>query len=136
MYFDAHWIYSKTFSSVQSFSRVRLSVTPWTTALQASLSITNSQSLHKLMSIDSVMPSNHLTLCRPFLLPPSIFPSIRVFSKELTLCISWPKYYFKQLINFREMTGWTFGNISFSKGKFKKKWVSVFPKIRHSPPSN
>ena len=78
------------FSSVQSFSRVRLFVTPWTVACQASLSITNSQSLLKLMSIESVMPSNHLIICCP-LLPPSIFPSIRVFSNESVLCIRWPK---------------------------------------------
>ena len=69
----------KSFSSVQSLSRVRLFVTPWTAARQASLSITNSQSLLKLMSIESVMPSNHLILCCPLLLLPSIFPSIRVF---------------------------------------------------------
>ena len=70
-------------SSVQSLSRVRLFATPWTAARQASLSITNSQSLLKLMSIKSVMPSNHLIPCRPLLLLPSIFPSIRVFSKSL-----------------------------------------------------
>ena len=81
------------FSSVQSLSCVQLSVTPWITACQASLSITKSQSLHKLMSIESVMPSNHLILCRPLLLPLSIFPSIRVFSKESVLCIRWPKYW-------------------------------------------
>ena len=69
------------------------SVTPWTAARQASLSITNSQSLLKLMSIESVMPSNHLILCHPLLLPPSIFPSIRVFSSESVLCIRWPKYW-------------------------------------------
>ena len=68
------------FSSVHSLSRVRLFVTPWTAARQAFLSLTNSQSLLKLMSIELVMPSNHLILCCPFLLPPSIFPSIRVFS--------------------------------------------------------
>ena len=68
-------------------------MTPWTAACQASLSITKSQSLHKLMSIESVMPSNHLILCRPLLLPPSIFPSIRVFSNESALCIKWPKYW-------------------------------------------
>ena len=67
-------------------------MTPWTSACQASLSITNSRSLLKLMSISSVMPSNHLILCRPLLLPPSIFPSIRVFSNESVLCIRWPKY--------------------------------------------
>ena len=81
------------FSSVQSLSRVRLFVTPWTTARQASLSITNSQSSLKLMSIELVMPSNHLILCHPLLLPPSIFPSIRVFSKEAVLRIRWPKYW-------------------------------------------
>ena len=69
------------------------SVTPWTAAHQASLSITNSQSLLKLMSIESVMPSNHLILCRPLLLLPSIFPSIRVFSNESTHCMRWPKYW-------------------------------------------
>ena len=78
-------------SSVQSLSRVRPFATPWTAAHQASLSITNSQSL--LMSTESVMPSNHLILCRPLLLPPSIFPSIRVFSIESVLCIRWPKYW-------------------------------------------
>ena len=68
-------------------------VTPWTTAHQASLSITNSRSLLKLMSIQSVMPSNHLILCHPLLRLPSIFPSIRVFSNESALCIRWPKYW-------------------------------------------
>ena len=81
------------FSSVQSLSCVRLFVTPRTAALQASLSITNSQSLLKLMSMASVMPSNHLILCRPLLLPSSIFPSIRVFSNESALHIRWPKYW-------------------------------------------
>ena len=78
--------------SVQSLSRVRLFATPWTAARQASLSITNSQSLLKLISFGSVIPSNHLILCRP-LLPPSIFPSIRVFSNESVLRIGWPKYW-------------------------------------------
>ena len=77
-------------SSVQSLSRVRLFATPWTTACQASLSITNFRSLLKPMSIESVMPSNHLILCRPLLLLPSIFPSIRVFSNESDLHIRWP----------------------------------------------
>ena len=81
------------FSSVQSLSCVRLFVTPWTAARQASLSITNYQSLPKLMSIEPVMPSNHLILCRPLLLPPSILPSIRVFSNESVLHIRWPKYW-------------------------------------------
>ena len=83
--------YSVQFSSVQLVTHVRLFPTPWTTAHQASLSITNSQSLPKLMSIESVMPSNHLILCCPFLLLPSIFPSIRVFSNESALRIRWPK---------------------------------------------
>ena len=77
------------FSSVQPLIHVRLFVTPWTAACQGSLSITNSRSLLKLMSIKSVMTSNHLILCRPLLLPPSIFPSIRVFSKESVLCIKY-----------------------------------------------
>ena len=80
------------FNSVQSLSRLQLFAIPWTTAHQASLSITNSRSLLKPMSIESVMPSNHLILCRPLLLP-SIFPSIRVFSNQSALCISWPKYW-------------------------------------------
>ena len=79
--------------SVQSLSCVRLFVTPWTTARQASMSITNSWSLLKLISIESVMLSNHLILCCPLLLPPSIFPSIRVFSNESVLHIMWPKYW-------------------------------------------
>ena len=78
---------------MKSLSHVRHFVTPWTIAHQASLSITNSQSLLKLMSIESVMPSNHLILCHPLLLLPSIFPSIRVFSNEPVLCIRWPKYW-------------------------------------------
>ena len=80
-------------SSVQSLSRVQLFVTPWTAACQASLSITNSRNLLKLMSIESVMPSNHFILCHPLLLPPSIFPSIRVFSNESVFHIRWPKYW-------------------------------------------
>ena len=81
------------FSSVQLLSRVRLFATLWTAACQASLSITNSQSLLKLMSTELVMPSSHLILCRPLLLLPSIFPSIRVFSNESALSIRWPKYW-------------------------------------------
>ena len=80
-------------STIQSLSHDRLFVTPWTAALQASLSITNSQSLLKLMSIESVMPSNHLILCHTCLLPPLTFPSIRVFSSESTLPIRWPEYW-------------------------------------------
>ena len=81
------------FSSVQSLSHVWLFVTLWTVARQASLSITNSQSLLKHMAIELVMPSNHLILCHPLLLPPSIFPSIRVFSNESVLRTRWPKYW-------------------------------------------
>ena len=83
----------KSISSFQSLSHVQLFVTPWTTARQASLSITNFWSFPKLMSIESVMPSNHLILCHPLLLLPSIFPSIRVFSNESAVCIRWPKYW-------------------------------------------
>ena len=82
----------RSLSSVQSLSHVQLFVTPRTAACQASLFITNSWSLLKLMSIESVMPSNHLILCHPLLLQPSIFSSIRVFYKESVLCIRWPKY--------------------------------------------
>ena len=81
------------FSSVQLLSHVRLFVTPWTATHQASLSITSSQSSPKLKPIESVMPSNHLILCCPLLLPPSIFPSIRVFSNESALRIMWSKYW-------------------------------------------
>ena len=81
------------FSSVQSLSHVRLFVTPWLAAHQASLSIANSRSSPKLMSIELVIPSNHLILCRPLLLLPPIPPSIRVFSNESALCIRWPKYW-------------------------------------------
>ena len=82
-----------TSQTVQSLSHVRLFATPWTAALQASLSITNSQSLLKLTSIELVMPSNHLILSRPLFLPPSIFPRIRVFSNESVVHIRWPKYW-------------------------------------------
>ena len=85
-------IVSSTAISVQSLIRVWLFVTPWTVACQVSLSITNSRSLLKLISIESVIPSNHLFLCHPLLLPPSIFPSITVFSNESALRIRWPKY--------------------------------------------
>ena len=85
-------MFSYYYSSVQSLSHVQLFATPWTAARQASLSITSSQSPPKPMSIELVMPSTHLILCRPLLLP-SIFPSIRVFSNELALHIRWPKYW-------------------------------------------
>ena len=86
-------IFHYQLSSVQSLSPVRLFATPWITARQASLSITNSRSSLRLMSIESVMPSSHLILCRPFLLLPQTPPSIRVFSIESTLCMKWPKYW-------------------------------------------
>ena len=90
------WKYPRiflTFSLVQSLSHVRLFATPWTAAHQASLSITNSRSPHKPMSIELVMPSNHLILCGPLPLLPSIFPGIRVFSNESALHIRWPQYW-------------------------------------------
>ena len=92
-YLIALWCIHNKFSSVQLLSHVQLIATPWTAAHQASLSITNSWSLLKLMSIKSVIPSNHLILGCPLLLLPSIFPSIRVFSNESVLHIRWPKYW-------------------------------------------
>ena len=114
-------------SSVQSLSRVWLFATPWTAARQASLSITSSQSLIKLMSVESLMPSNHLILCCLLLLPPSIFPRIRLFSSESVLCIRWPKYWscsFKispfnehsGLISFR-MYWWVYGKLFMAKNR-------------------
>ena len=93
------------FSSVRLLICVQLFATPWTAALQASLSITNSWSLLKLISIDSVMPSNHLILCHPLLLMLSIFPSIKVISNESVLCIRWPKYWSFSLIPSNEYSG-------------------------------
>ena len=117
--FRMDWVDLLASSSVQSLSRVWLFVTPWTAACQASLPpITNSQSLLKLMSIESVMPSNHVILCRPLLFLPSIFPSIGVFSNESALCIRWPKY-------------WTFSfNISLSNEysgliSFRMDWLDL-----------
>ena len=92
MIFLYHYVIIKVKSSVQSLSRVWLFETPWIAACQASLSITKSWSLPKPMSIESVMPSSHLILCRPFLLLPPILPSIRVFSNESTHRMSWPKF--------------------------------------------
>ena len=106
------------FSSVQLLSRVQLFVTSWTSAHQASLSITNSRSPPKPMSVESVMPSNHLILCHPLLLLPTIPPSIRVFSNESTPCMRWPKY-------------WSFSfNISPSKEhpgliSFRMNWLDL-----------
>ena len=91
--YPCQWVGRDKFSSVQSLSHVQLFAIPWTAARQASLSITNSRSLLKLMSIESVMPSNQLILCCPLLLLPSILPSIRVFAKESVLHIRWPKYW-------------------------------------------
>ena len=110
---------SLQFSSVQLLSRVQLFATPWTAARQASLSITNSQSLPNLMSIKLVMRSNHLILCHPLLLLLSIFPRIRFFSNELALCIRWPKY-------------WSFSfNISPSNEQpglisYRMDWMNLF----------
>ena len=92
-------------SSVQSFSHVQLFPAPWTASCQAFLSITSSWSLLKFMSIESVMPSNHPILCRPLLLLPSIFPSIRVFSNESALCIGWPKYWSLSISPSSEYSG-------------------------------
>jgi len=91
--------------SVQSLSCVQLFAIPWTAAYQASLSISNSQSLLKLMSIELVIPSNHLILCRSLLLPPSVFPSIRVFSSESVLRIRWPKYWSFSISPSNEYSG-------------------------------
>ena len=105
------WLcWSVQFSSVQSLSRVRLFVTPWIAACQASLSITNSRSSLRLTSIESVMPSSHLVLCHPLLLLPSIPPSLRVFSNESTLRMRWPKYWsFSALASFlpKKSQGWS-----------------------------
>ena len=93
LHMSNHYVVHLQFRSVQSLSRVQLFATPRRAAHQASLSITNSQSLPKLMSVELVMPSNHLILCHPLLLLPSIFPSIRVFSNESALHIRWPEYW-------------------------------------------
>ena len=97
--------FSKRACSVQSLSRVRLFATPWTTAHQASLPITNSWRLLKLMSNEPMMPSNHPILCHPALLPPSIFPRIRVFSNESVLRIRWPKYWSFSISPSNEYSG-------------------------------
>ena len=128
--------------SVQSLSSVRLFVTPWTAALQVSLSFAISRSLLKLMSIESVMPSNHLILCRPLLLLPSVFPSIRVFSKESVLHIRWLKYWscsfsispsseYPGLIFFR--TDWF--DLLIVQGTFKSLLQPQFKSISSLAPS-
>ena len=119
----------RNFSSVQSLSCVRLFATPWTAACQSSLSITNSQNLLKLTSMESVMPSNHLILCRPLLLLPSVFLSIRLFSSESVLRIRWPKY-------------WSFSfSISLSNEyselvSFRIDWFVIFLNFRNLPLGN
>ena len=139
-------------SSVQSLSRVRLFVTPWTAALKASLSITNSQSLPKPMSIESVMPSNHLILCHPLLFLTSIFPSIRVFSSESVLPIRWPMYWsfsfsisaskeYSELISFRmdgldllAVQGTLKSLLQYHSSRASVLWCSAFFKVQLSHP--
>ena len=137
------------FSSVQLLSHVRLPATPWTAARQASLSITSSQNPPKLMSIELVMPSNHLTLCHP-LLPLSIFPSIRVFSNESALRIRWPKYWsfsfspsneYSRLISFRidwldilAVQGTLKGLLQHHSSKASILWHSAFLRVQLSHP--
>ena len=130
---------SSSIESVQLLSHVRLLATPWTAACQASLSITNSWSLLKLMFIESVMPSNHLILCHPIFLLPSIFPSVGVFSNKSALRIRWPKYWsFSFSIGpFNEYQGWFplgwTGLISLqSKGLTKFKYMGLGEKLRKS----
>ena len=127
------------FRSVQLLSRVRLFATPWTAARQASLPVTNSRSSPKPMSIESVMPSNHLIFCRPLLLLPSIFPSIRVFSNESALCIRWPKYWsFSFNIN---PSNCTWKHQARSTGEIMNpgrsssywEWDIVYPRNPHVP---
>ena len=108
-------------SSIQLLSHIRLFATPWTAACQASLSITNFRSLFKHMFIEPVIPSNHLILCHPLPLSPSVFPSIRVFSNDSVLCIRWPKYWsFKSVLpmNIQDWfpSGWTGWIFLQSKG--------------------
>ena len=136
---------SSYFKEVQFSSVVSDSVTPWTAARQASLSITNSRSLLKLMSIELVMSSNHLILCRPHILLPSIFPSIRVFSNESVLCIRWPKYWIFSISPSNEYSGvisfrtdwlvgsprspgdssWVFSNATVQKHQFFSTQLSL-----------
>ena len=140
------------FSSIQSLSRVRLFVTPWTAAHQASLSITNSWSLLKLIFIESVMPSNHLILCHPLVLLPPIPPSIRVFSNDSALHIRWPKYWrfssnisppneYSRLISFRidwldllAVQGILKSLLQHHSLKASILWCSAFFIVQHSHP--
>ena len=119
--FFAHFI-----SVLFSHSFMSDSVSPWTAARQASLFITNSQSLLKLMSIESVVPSNHIILCHPLLLLPSVFPSIKIFSNESVLCIRWPKYYsFSFSISLsNEYSGWI---------SFRMDWFDLLAVKESSP---
>ena len=137
---------------VQSLNRIQLFAIPWTAACQASLSITNSWSLLKLMSIELVMPSNHLILCRPLLLLTSIFPSIRVFSNESVLCIRWPNYWsfsfnispsneYSRLISFRmdwldllEVQGTLKSLLQHHTSKASILWHSAFFIVQLSHP--
>ena len=139
-------------SSVQLLSCVQLSVTPWTAACQASLSITNSKSLRKLIPIELVMPSNHLILCHPLLLPLSSIPSIRVFSNESALCIRWPKYWsfnfsispsneYSELISFRmdwldllAVQGTLKSLLQHHSSKASILWHSAFFIVQHTLP--
>ena len=135
--------------SVQLLSRVRLFATPWIAARQASLSITNSRSSLRLMSIESVMPSSHLILCRPLLLLPPIPPSIRVFSNESTLHMRWPKYWnfsfsiipskeHTVLISFKMELLCSTGNsaqyyvVAWRGGEFEEEWIQLYVWINHA----
>ena len=129
-------------NSVQSLSRVQLFATSWTAVGQVSLSIASSRSLLKLMSIELVMPSNHLILCCPLLLPPSIFPSIRVFSNESALYITWPKYWsfsfsigpsteYSGLISFR--MDWMAGSPCSPRDSLESSSTPQFKNINSSP---
>ena len=139
MWIPSYTLLISSVNSIQSFSHVWLFVTPWTAERQASLSITNSQSLLKLMSIKLVMPSNHLICCHPLLLLPSIFPSIRGFSLESVLCIRWPKCWSSALASVLPMNiqdwfslGWT-GWISLqSKGLSRVLFNTKFKSINSS----
>ena len=143
---------SYPFCSVQSLSHVRLFETPWTAARQTPLSIVNSQSLLKHMSIELVMPSNHLILCHPLLFLPPIFPSIRVFSNESALCIRWPKYWsfsfsinpsneYSGLISFRmdlldhlAVQGTLKSLLQYHSSKASILWHSAFSIVQLSHP--